>query len=69
MMLERQREGVAKAIAAGKYKGRKPLADELKLEVVCLAAGGMLKIHIARQHNIGEASVYRILAANPKTVV
>lgn len=64
MMLERQREGVAKAKAAGKYKGRKPLAATLRQEVVSLAAGGMAKTQIARQLNIGEASVYRILATN-----
>ena len=69
MMLERQREGVAKAKAAGKYKGRKPLADELRQEVVCLAAGGMAKTQFARQLNIGEASVYRILAATQKAGV
>jgi DNA invertase Pin-like site-specific DNA recombinase len=28
MMLERQREGIAKAKSAGKYKGRKPIALE-----------------------------------------
>lgn len=64
IMLERQMEGVAKAKAAGKYKGRKPLTDELRQEVVCLAVGGMAKTHIARQLKIGEASVYRILAAS-----
>ena len=39
-MLERQREGIAKAKSAGKYKGRAPLArakTELVLEMV--AAG------------------------------
>ncbi len=66
MMLERQREGVAKAKAAGKYKGRKPLATDLRQEVVSLAAGGMAKTNIARQLNIGEATVYRILAATSK---
>ena len=30
MMLERQREGVAKAKAAGKYKGRKPTPDVIR---------------------------------------
>ncbi len=64
IMLERQREGVAKAKSAGKYKGRKPLAEEIRQEVVRLAVGGMAKTQIARQLNIGEASVYRILAAN-----
>ena len=34
MMLERQKEGVAKAKAAGKYKGRKPLANHIREEVV-----------------------------------
>ncbi len=66
IMLERQREGVAKAKSAGKYKGRKPLADELRQEVVRLAASGMAKTLIAHQLKIGEASVYRILAANEK---
>ena len=69
MMLERQREGVAKAKTAGKYKGRKPLADDLRQEVACLAAKGMAKVNIARQLNIGEASVYRILAATKKADV
>jgi len=66
IMLERQREGVAKAKAAGKYKGRKPLATELRQEVVELASNGVTKTQIARQLNIGEASVYRILADNKK---
>ena len=63
MMLERQREGVAKAKVAGKYKGRTPLAIELRQEVVSLAESGLAKTKIARQLKIGEATVYRILAA------
>ncbi|MCK9606385.1 MAG: recombinase family protein [Methylomonas sp.] len=66
MMLERQREGVAKAKAAGKYKGRTPLSAEVRQEVVKLAASGMVKTNIAQQLNIGAASVYRILAALKK---
>jgi len=66
MMLERQREGVAKAKAAGKYKGRTPLAAELRQEVVSLAESGLAKSKIARQLNIGEATVYRILASTKK---
>jgi DNA invertase Pin-like site-specific DNA recombinase len=66
MMLERQKEGVAKAKSTGKYKGRKPLAGDLRQEVICLAAKGLVKANIARQLNIGEASVYRILAAMKK---
>ena len=66
MMLERQREGVVKAKAAGKYKGRKPLAAELRQKVVHLAGEGMTKANIARQLNLGEATIYRILAAAKK---
>ena len=36
IMLERQREGVAKAKAAGKYKGRKPIATHRRQEVMRL---------------------------------
>src|SRR6185312_8024302 len=55
MMLERQREGVARAKAAGKYKGRKPTPDAIRQEVVRLAGKGMTKAAIAVQLNIGEA--------------
>ena len=58
-----QREGIAKAKAAGKYKGRKPIATDWRQEVVRLAAEGMTKATIARQLKLGEATVYRILAA------
>ena len=66
MMLERQREGVAKAKAAGKYRGRKPIADTIRQEVIRLAGERMSKAAIANQLNIGEATVYRILAAASK---
>jgi len=62
MMLERQREGIAKAKSAGKYKGRKPIAPERQQHVLRLAAEGATKTSIARQLGIGEATVYRILA-------
>jgi DNA invertase Pin-like site-specific DNA recombinase len=63
VMLERQREGIAKAKAAGKYKGRKPVALDGRQEVVRLAVEGLTKATIARRLNLGEATVYRILAA------
>lgn len=63
IMLERQREGIAKAKIAGKYKGRKPLSLNQRQEVVLLASKGMSKVAIARQLNIGEATVYRVLAS------
>ena len=62
MMLERQREGVAKAKLAGKYKGRKPIGPQRRQEVLRLAAQGTPKTRIARQLGLGEATVYRILA-------
>jgi DNA invertase Pin-like site-specific DNA recombinase len=62
MMLERQREGIAKAKSAGKYKGRKPIAPERQQHVLRLAAEGATKTSIARQLGIGQATVYRILA-------
>ena len=66
MMLERQREGVAHAKAAGKYKGRKPIAPEQRAEVVRLAGLGLTKAGIAQKLGLGEASVYRILAETRK---
>src|SRR5271165_1393715 len=64
MMLERQREGITKAKSAGKYKGRKPIAAERRQDVLKLAAEGATRTVIASQLGIGEATVYRILAAD-----
>ena len=61
IMLERQREGIAKAKAAGKYKGRKPTAKAKAKEVLELHAGGVGATEIAKRLGIGRASVYRIL--------
>ena len=62
LMLERQREGIAKAKAEGAYKGRKPTARAKADQVAALAAQGVTREGIARQTGIGIASVYRILA-------
>jgi DNA invertase Pin-like site-specific DNA recombinase len=62
MMLERQREGIAKAKGEGKYKGRKPTAKAKAADVVRLAGKGMLREMIADDVGISLASVYRILA-------
>lgn len=63
MMLERQREGIAKAKLEGRYKGRKPTAMAKSDAVLSLVASGMPKSKIAEQVGISQASVYRILAA------
>jgi DNA invertase Pin-like site-specific DNA recombinase len=62
IMLERQREGIAKAKADGKYKGRKPTARAKAKDVKQLQASGMGATDIAKELGIGRASVYRILA-------
>jgi DNA invertase Pin-like site-specific DNA recombinase len=62
MMLERQREGIAKAKLEGRYKGRKPIAEDLRHNALKLAAEGLTRKAVASQLGIGEATVYRILA-------
>jgi DNA invertase Pin-like site-specific DNA recombinase len=61
IMLERQREGIAKAKGEGKYKGRKPTASTKAADVHRLAAEGMTRVAIAAELKIGVASVYRVL--------
>jgi DNA invertase Pin-like site-specific DNA recombinase len=61
VMLERQREGIAKAKAAGRYKGRKPTAMAKAEEVRKLAAEGVKPLAIAKELGLGKSSVYRIL--------
>lgn len=63
MMLERQREGIAKAKAEGRYKGRAPTARAKADEVRELAATGASMGAIAKQLSIGKGSVHRILKA------
>jgi DNA invertase Pin-like site-specific DNA recombinase len=61
MMLERQREGIAKAKSEGKYKGRKPTA-RAKTDMVKLALDkGISKAQICRDLDISKTSLYRII--------
>jgi len=62
IMLVRQREGIAAAKEAGKYKGRAPTARRREKEIRALKDGGLGASEIARQLGIGRASVYRVLA-------
>lgn len=59
---ERQMEGIAKAKAAGVYKGRKPSVDITAINA--LRAEGIGATEIAKRLGIGRASVYRAFADN-----
>jgi DNA invertase Pin-like site-specific DNA recombinase len=65
LMLERQREGIAKAKAAGRYKGRAPTARAKLDQIRALKAQGIGASEIARRLGIGRASVYRLLGEQP----
>jgi len=62
MMLERQREGIAKAKALGKYKGRKPTAREKAPEIRQMVSEGASKREVAEALSVSERSVYRVLS-------
>ncbi len=61
MMLERQKEGIAKAKADGKYKGRPPSASLKANEARALVASGKTVTEAAKALGIARASVYRAL--------
>ena len=61
MMLKRRSEGIVKAKADGKYKGRKPTA-RAKTNMVKLALGkGTNKAQICRDLDISKTSLFRII--------
>src|ERR1051325_8951149 len=62
IMLERQREGIARAKAEGKYKGQPPHARAKAPQVIELPPAGRPGAEIAAALEISERSVYRILA-------
>jgi DNA invertase Pin-like site-specific DNA recombinase len=61
IMLERQREGIAKAHSEGKYKGRAPTARAKTDQVFALDRAGKTREAIAKEVGISLVSVYRIL--------
>ena len=63
IMLERQREGIAKAKREGRYKGRKPTARDKSGDVLARRAAGESPSMIANALDISPASVYRIFSA------
>jgi DNA invertase Pin-like site-specific DNA recombinase len=62
---ERQGEGIAKAKAAGVYKGRRPSIDVIKVQD--MKKKGFGPSEIAKALNIGRASVYRALTPTPSS--
>jgi DNA invertase Pin-like site-specific DNA recombinase len=65
-MLERQREGIAKAKREGRYNGRAPTARRQAADIIRLKSEGVRPAEIARKLGIGRASVYRVLGEREK---
>lgn len=61
IMLDRQREGIVRAKAEGRYQGRQPTARRKAAEIIARAEAGHTREQIARDLGIGVASVYRVL--------
>jgi DNA invertase Pin-like site-specific DNA recombinase len=61
IMLERQREGIAKAKSDGKYKGRAPTARAKTDLVLEMVRAGKTREAVAEELNISARSVFRIL--------
>lgn len=64
VMLERQRAGIAKAKAEGKYRGRTPTAQRKKGEVLRLLEEGKRVCEVVAHTGISRASVYRIMGSH-----
>jgi len=62
-MLERQRIGIERAKAEGRYKGRKALDPAIMKTAKELIANGMKKKAVAKHLSIGESTLYKYLAA------
>jgi DNA invertase Pin-like site-specific DNA recombinase len=61
IMLERQREGIARAKADGKYKGRAPTAQRKADDVRRMKAEGKTAEQIVVELGISRSSVFRVL--------
>ena len=63
MMKERQVEGIKRAQAEGKYKGRVPTAMKQADKVKALVDAGVSRVQVQEQLGISKASYYRCLKA------
>lgn len=62
LLKDRQAIGIAKARAAGKYKGRKAIPAKLVKKAQELIAKGMKRKDVASTLSIGESTLYKYLA-------
>ncbi|MBR2960533.1 MAG: recombinase family protein [Burkholderiaceae bacterium] len=58
MILERQREGIAKAKARGAYKSRKPLSPQLLEKAKAMYADGLSLVKVAKELGCGKSTLY-----------
>jgi DNA invertase Pin-like site-specific DNA recombinase len=63
LMIERQREGIARAKAERRYRGRAPTAQRKAREIVALRSQGVGPSEIARRLRLSRSSVHSILKA------
>lgn len=69
LIRERQREGIALAKLAGRYKGRKPVLNERDLDVIKgKVIAGVSKARIAREMGVSRQSLYKYLAEEEKVL-
>lgn len=61
IMLERQRDGIAKAKADGKYRGRAPTARRKLVQIHELHRSGVGASEIAARLSVSRSSIYRLL--------
>lgn len=61
LILERQREGIAKAKARGAYKGRKPLSPQLLEKAKTMHADGVSLVKVAKELGCGKSTLYNYL--------
>jgi DNA invertase Pin-like site-specific DNA recombinase len=68
IMLERQLEGIAKAKADGKYKGREPIPQEIRDEIVRLSELRWTRKHLANKFGVGISTVYLLIKQSKKAI-
>ena len=68
LILEHQREGIAKARVEGRYTGRKPTVRNQAETIQAMKAAGDGPTVIARKLKVARSSVYAVLKASPNAM-